>query len=183
MSNSIYLYFVKFFSEENHADQFLAGKLYANRLSYFQKLEEKCDDGRSDRHEAVAAWLQPDATSITFSGASYLNISPHDLAAPISVSFNFHGNWHVFCLYTIYVDGFEFVDGEFDLSEEDKQKFEQQLRIDDRCVKLGGFAVMVRADRFIEQVKKAMHEAKRKIIGDLVKYYDPSTFHGNFTLL
>lgn len=180
MSNPICLYFVKFFSKECYADQFLDGKIFANRLSYFKNIEEECADGRSDRNEVVAAWLQPGTTSITFSGLSNLNISSSDLASPVTVAFDFHADWHVYCLHTIYLDGFEIVDGKFYLSEEQKENFEQQLKVDDRCIRFGNFAVMVRVDCFIEQLKKEIRKTKKHVLGGLVTYYDPSTFNGNF---
>jgi hypothetical protein len=55
-------YLVKFFSEEQHANQFIAGQLYLNRLSYFKKVEAASEDGRPDANEAVAVWWQPDDT-------------------------------------------------------------------------------------------------------------------------
>ena len=54
-------YFIKFFKKEDHTDQFIKGTLYLNRLSFFRSIEEDDNytDGRQDKTEAVAIWLQP----------------------------------------------------------------------------------------------------------------------------
>ena len=71
---------VKFFEKEGHARDFIAGKLYLNRLSYFKKMEEEQDVNRKDRHEGVTQWLQPDQIQIEING---YDITP-DLAGPVS---------------------------------------------------------------------------------------------------
>jgi hypothetical protein len=63
-SNSNIWYFIKFFREEKHADQFMAGELYLNTLAHFKKVESESDDGRDDPTEAIAMWWQPDDISI-----------------------------------------------------------------------------------------------------------------------
>ena len=59
MSDRVIWYFVKFFTDENHSDQFVKGILYLRRLSFFKNVESECDDGRSDKTEAVSMWWQP----------------------------------------------------------------------------------------------------------------------------
>jgi hypothetical protein len=49
MSGRTIWYFVKFFAKESHADQFIKGGLYLNRLSYFKKIENDDEDGRCNR--------------------------------------------------------------------------------------------------------------------------------------
>ncbi len=71
---------VKFFEKEGHARDFIAGKLYLNRQSYFKKMEEEQDLNRKDRHEGVTQWLQPDQIQIEING---YDITP-DLAGPVS---------------------------------------------------------------------------------------------------
>lgn len=59
MSKTIF-FFVKVFTKKTHAEDFLRGTLYSNRLAFFKKLEEDTQANRSDRHEAVVGWYQPD---------------------------------------------------------------------------------------------------------------------------
>ena len=44
-------FLAKFFNDEQHAEQFLRGSLYANRLAYFRNLEG--DRNRADAYEGV----------------------------------------------------------------------------------------------------------------------------------
>ena len=59
MARTIY-FLVKVFSDKKYAEDFVNGKLFANRLSYFRKLEEEQQANRGDRHEGVVGWHQPE---------------------------------------------------------------------------------------------------------------------------
>jgi hypothetical protein len=89
---------VKFFSEEKHADDFLEGKLFLNRLSFFRKQEKECSDGRSDTTEAIKMWLQPFDVQMSLSvpGIGTAKITPKDLAAPVSFAYTNADYLHVF---------------------------------------------------------------------------------------
>src|SRR5215207_6647543 len=93
--------FVKVFSEESHADQFIKGSLYMRRLRYFQQLEaSKTDSGRPDPHEVVTAWHQPDRIELTIiaPGRNPIKVGPSDLAGPLSIYRNFYSDMHLFCM-------------------------------------------------------------------------------------
>jgi hypothetical protein len=80
---------VKFCREESHADQFIKGLLYMNRLRYFQQLEaSEKRDGRSYAREAIVSWHQPDRTELilTFPGVEPIKLDKKDLAAPVAVT-------------------------------------------------------------------------------------------------
>ena len=47
-------FLVKFFDDEKCVNDFISGKLFANRLSYFKKIEKDEYVSRSDRHEGVS---------------------------------------------------------------------------------------------------------------------------------
>lgn len=175
------LFLVKFFKADKaeHADAFIAGKLFMNRLSYFRDIERAGE--RADRHEATAMWLQPHHLSITFENHPQLNIGPQDLASPISVTFDSHDDLHIFCMSAMQTD-FEFVDGKFDLPEDDVRKLKDQLEFSDRCLSLGDIAVVVRVDEFINRFKRAVNKRGLRFATGLVEYYDPETFHGKFTV-
>jgi len=173
-------YLVKFFKEEQHADQFIAGQLYLNRLSYYKKVDDEVDDGRRDETEAVAMWWQPDDIVIKLNvpGIGETEITKKDLAGPVSVSFNNSSYLHVFCMYAIHTSGFECIDGKIDYTEEDADILKNQLEIDDRCFKFGRFAVVTPAVPFLDHVKQSLQSKKYGFIGKLVKYYDDESFHG-----
>jgi hypothetical protein len=182
MSEPMTAIFVKFFTEEDHADCFLAGNLYLNTLGYFKKKEaEECSDGRSDPTEGVAMWWQPDNLSIKF--ASGIEITGKDLAAPVSMSFDYHNHLHVFCMYALHITGFECVDDKVEYAPEDEEELRRQLTIDERCFKFGVTAVVIPAAPFLLQLTQALQAqgyGQNSARGELVEYYDGATQHGEF---
>jgi hypothetical protein len=182
MSGETIWYFVKFFTEEKYADQFMKGSLYLNRLSYFKKIEAASDDGRPDSNEAVAMWWQPHDVimNITVPGIGEMKITSADLAAPISMSFEPHKHLHVFCLYAIHTAGFDTIAGELQLTESQADELRKQVAIDARCLKFGSFAVVMPATQFLTQLKTALERNGQWFRGQLVEYYDDETFHGEF---
>ena len=184
MSDAMIWYLIKFFSEEAHADQFIAGNLYLNRLSYFKRIEEEFGDGRPDATEAVAMWWQPDDFSMTLTvpGIGEVTITKADLAALVSMAYEHHDYLHIFCLYAVHTSGFSCVDGKIDYAPEEAEKLHNQLRIDERCFKFGKFAVITPAVPFLSQLKDALQRQGYRCQGKLVKYYDDEVFHGEIKL-
>lgn len=175
------LFLVKFFKTEKreHAEQFVKGKLFMKRLSYFQKVERA--SGRADPYEATATWWQPNNLSIQFKNHPELNIGPQDLGAPVSMSFDYHRDLHIFCMSAMRTGEFDFVDGKFDCpTDDDSRRLKQQLEFSDECLKLGQIAVVVNAGEFMLRVKQALDSRGYKFNATLVEYYDPETFHGRF---
>jgi hypothetical protein len=178
MSGMIW-YLIKFFAEESHADQFLQGELFLNRLSYFKKLESASADGRPDAHEAVAMLWQPHdlVIDLNIPGIGKVKITKDDLAAPVSTSFDFHNHLHIFCMYAVQTVGFTLVDGKIDCSAEKAGALQKQLEIDERCLNFGKLAVIVQARPFMDQVTKAA-TGRYRLRAKSVKYYDETTLHG-----
>ena len=177
-------YFIKFFRKEQYADEFIKGTLHLNRLSYFKKLENNDDDGRPDTNEAVAMWWQPHDVVIDLNvpGIGAVKITKEDLAAPVSISYEYHEHFHIFCLYAVHATGFATVDGKFDLAESEAAELRRQLAIDERCFKFGPFAVITPAVPFLAQLKEALQRRGQWFRGRLVEYYDDETFHGQIPL-
>jgi hypothetical protein len=173
-------YFIKFFTEETHADQFVAGDLYMNTLSHFKKLESVSDDGRPDVTEGIANWWQPHDILMKFSapGIGETEITSRDLAAPVSMSFTYHEYVHIFCLYTVHTIGFKFINGKIDCTTSEADELRRQLRIDERCLRFGKYAVIIRPADFVARVQQVLKGHGRKFAHGLVQYYDESTFHG-----
>jgi hypothetical protein len=175
MSNQVIWYFIKFFEEERYADEFIAGKLYLNRLSYFRKLESR-DDGRPDTHEAVAMWWQPQGMRVTFANFPELEITDKDLAGPISIAFDFHDNLHIYCLYSVQTPSDLLKDGKIDCTADQAMELQKQLVIDDRCLRFGKFAVIISAVPFLDRLKLALGRYRYR--AKSVEYYDDEMFHG-----
>jgi hypothetical protein len=174
---------VKFFSEERHADEFLSGKLFLNRLSYFQKLEEECTDGRSDITEAIKMWFQPSDTymSLSVPGIGTVKITPQDLAAPVSVTNTNADYLHVFCMYAIYTS--EPLSNSTTIEDRQRlaQELKQKLSIDDRCLKFRPFAVIIPAFQFLNQMQEKLRAQGYRFQAKLVDYYDDKSFSGEFS--
>jgi hypothetical protein len=174
-------YFVKFFEKEEHADQFIKGTLYLNRLSYFRNIEEdSCADGWFDKTEAVAMWLQPHdlIIEVKMPGVGEAKIAKENLGGPVSISYNYHDHFHIYCLYAVHTTGFATIDGKLELTETEAAELQKQVAIDERCFKSRPFAVIVPAVRFLSQVSETLRGTGHRVRGKLVEYYDDETFHG-----
>ena len=135
-------------------------------------------------------WWQPDDIVMDLSVPTlglHARITKADLAGPVFFQSNDFDNFHIFCLYTVYTEKFVSTDGDTkfvgthgntNLTESDVAELRKQLVIDDRCLKFGRFAVIVRAVPFLERLKKALQHNGQWFRGKLVEYYDDETFHG-----
>jgi hypothetical protein len=167
MNDPTIFYFIKFFSEERYADEFIKGRLYLNRLSYFKKIESNNDDGRADANEAVAMWWQPHDLTIDLNipGIGAVKITKDDLAGPVSMSFDYHDHFHIFCLYALHTTEFATKGGKIDIEEGEVDELRRQLTIDERCFKFGPFAVITAAAPFLAQVKGAFQRSGQRVRG------------------
>jgi hypothetical protein len=168
---------VKFFSQESHADQFIAGDLRLNRLGYFKKLEGS--DGRPDRYEAIAAWYQPHNLSIEFSLFPQLNIRGEDLAGPVSLSFDDYDYLNIYCMSAIVVPETALRQPHFETNEVEAEEIRKAITFDERCIQFGEHAVIIETAAFVRQISKTLGRRFWLRTG-LVEYYDDELFHGSF---
>ena len=175
---------IKFFAEERHADQFMAGDLHLNTLAYFKRAEAEDSDGRMDATEGVSMWWQPHDLVVTFDfpGFGHVEITKADLAGPVSMTFNFRNNLHLFCVNAVLATGFEFIDGRIEFTQEQADELQRQLHIDDRCMKFGKFAVIMLYALFVARLREALDSQLHKARWKLVEYYDEDMFHGEIPL-
>lgn len=172
MSKPVIYFFVKTFSKPSHADQFLDGLLYMNTLDYFVRLEECESTLRRDRHEGVSTWLQPNEIQLEING---IRIDSADLAGPVSLQPNRHLAKNIFCMHAGYIGGN--APSEFATTIE----FEQAIKIPQKNISLGQFsAVITNVEKFLQRVKTAAEKQNVALRGQLVNYYDLTTFHGHF---
>jgi hypothetical protein len=171
---------VKFCREESHADQFIKGLLYMNRLRYFQQLEaSEKSDGRPDAREAIVSWHQPDCTELilTFPGVEPLKLDKKDLAAPVAVTRPFYSDMHLFCMTALTVPDPALLQGTHD---EVQAQLQAAIQIDARCLDFGPHAVVVPTDKFLPQLRRSLERCEHWYRDEMVEYYDESTFHGEF---
>jgi hypothetical protein len=183
MNRPLIWYLIKFFTEEHHADQFIAGNLHLNTLAHFKHVEAEDSDGRMDTTEGIAMWWQPYdlAMKLNVPGVGDIEITQADLAGPVSMAFDFHNNLHIFCLYAVHTTGFECIDDKIDFASEQAEELQRQLHIDERCMKFGKFAVITPAVPFLGQLRKTLNSQRYKARWKLVEYYDEETFHGEIS--
>ena len=161
----------KFLDNDEYASYFMNGRLYANRLSYFQNLEEPDHARRSDRHEGIIAWGQPGIIKVEINGHDISN----DLDAPASLSSNRLGDFNVACMHAGYIRKSDSV------PTGDVSQIRKQLLIPEECRKFGPLAVLIRnGPEFLHRVKSAARLRHYGEAHGLVEYYDPLTFNGFF---
>ena len=164
-------FLAKFFEKERYANDFVNGRLYANRLSFFKRIEDDGDAYRRDEHEGTIVWGQPGLAQIEING---LNLS-HDLAGPVSLSSDRMDHFNVICLYSGKISNY---------SQGSKPKISEirnQLIISTECEQFGQYAVLITdGPEFLNRVKKAAKLKNYREAHGLVEYYNPDTFHGNF---
>ena len=105
MSDKYLICLVKFFDQEEHADQFRRGKLYLNRLSYFMGIETDETDLRADPYEAVTTWQQPGRVwyKIVLDGGGEFEIPENRLSDRPPTWKIAEKYKHVFCMYAVTV--------------------------------------------------------------------------------
>ena len=78
---SVVFFLIKFFDNEDHGRDFVSGRIYANTLAKFKRLEGVDDSGRGDRNEGTIAWLQPGQGRLEINGMDITD----DLAGPVQL--------------------------------------------------------------------------------------------------
>lgn len=174
--------FIKFFSEEAHAQQFLDGNLLFRPLAYFRQVEER--DGRGDPAEGIFGWWQPKGIQLYLKIPEIpeIRLQDNDLAGPVSFGMSDKDPLYIHSLYTLGVEGVRPLGGnQFACDVARRDEIDAQFRIDERCYEFGNYAVLVPVGPFIERIK-FVREFHRVPLGiGHVEYYDEETFNGQFT--
>ena len=174
-------FFIKFFGEETHAEQFLDGKLYMRKLKYFQNLESRHEgDGRPDANEGVVAWHQPDRVllEIDIPGIGKIKLGPADLGGPVSISKYVYSEMHVFCMTALSITDPSKMTGDRIQIE---AQLQNQINLDARCIDFGPYAVLIKPAPFIKLLRNALRNSGNWYRAERVQYYDEKSFHGEFT--
>lgn len=167
------MYFlVKFFSEEQNADEFRKGRLHARQLSYYKTIE---DDTRRDRSEGVIAHLQPGKHKIKINGLDFT----HDICGPTRVSNNVLESFRILCMTAGYINEREL---ETNFAKPALLNFlKVNLKVHEDCLKFGKYAVMVKnIPEFFERLQRSVIAHNCIVRRGLVQYYDPTILHDFF---
>src|SRR3984957_3267808 len=174
---------VKFFSELDHAQQFLDGGLFMRRLAYFRREEDA--EGRWDSTEGVWAWLQKKGLQIQMNvpAVGAINITERDLAAPVSMSLGEPEDLYIYCMCAYYIAEPRPDEDLRDVYGEDRvADLEAALQVDPRCLRFGPHAVVIPWGPFMERIKQAARSQSLRLRAGLVHYYDDAVFNGEFKL-
>ncbi len=166
-------FFLKVFESESYMEDFLNGKIYMNRLSFFTKTEDLKENNRADRREALCALWQPNEASIDINGYRLT-----ELAGPIEFRFENSKYLHVFCLFSGVISEKNFLNPYDNLAD-----IKEEFRVPENCEKLGGYYVVVHnTKKFIERIVQAVRQEGygKQAQAGMVEYYDPETFSGDF---
>lgn len=180
LENVLIVALIRFFSEETHADQFLAGRLHMNTVAYYKGKESANEDGREDPTEVTSILLQPKDIVINLSIPSIakLTITEADLAGPVSFSPMHHEDLRIYCMYAVHSEVFVVKDGDWSLDEALLDQVHSDFRFHPKLAGFGNFAVLVQPQGFFEKLLSAAKIRALNVRGRLVKYYDRSSFSG-----
>lgn len=166
------VFLAKLFSEPQHADDFIRGKLYANTLRYFRNIEG--DSTRGDPEEGAimpqleGLAIELTSTNPTTGGVDKITITKDDLAAPPVIRPRWFERINLFCMYAARTGQFTTV------SEKNIADFQKQLEMPEDCQEFGSHAVLIKnTSEFIRRVSLAAENKEFKIHSGLVQYYDP----------
>jgi len=95
-------FLAKLFSEEQHAEQFIRGRLYANRLGYFRELED--DSVRADAYEGVSLLRGDVSLAATIDGlrTERITVPEHELAGPVEVRMDWTNHVNLLCMHAAH---------------------------------------------------------------------------------
>jgi hypothetical protein len=166
-------FFLKVFERESFMEDFLNGKIYMNRLSYFIKPEKAEEDNRADHREALCSIWQPNEVTIDINGYKLT-----ELAGPIESRYENSKYLHAFCLFTGAIAEQNFLNPHGNIPE-----INEGLRVPESCGKLGEYYVVIHnTENFIERIVQAVKQEGygKQAQAGMVEYYDPETFSGDF---
>ena len=167
---------VKVFQEENHARDFMDGKLFANRLSYFKRIDGS--DIRKDGDEGAVMLPREGAVldltaknPVTGEVISSICIPGSELAAPITIRPGWANHVNLFCMYAVHSCG----DSEDNnITDSTAHGFKRQLTIPEGVLEgFGKHAVVIGNVReFFRRVADGAKQHGYAVKGRLVTYYD-----------
>ena len=165
------VFLVKVFQCARHADDFVQGKLYSNRLSYFKRVE---DGGVRGDEDEGAIMLQREGLTIELTATnqatgkvSKIRTSGEELLGPLVMRPEWFDHINVFCMYAGHTGDFETI------SEENVAAFKRQLEIPEECEQLGNHAVVItNTSEFFRRIKASASGKGYGVCGGLVRYYD-----------
>ena len=161
----------KVFCNRRYAEQFLQGKLYANRLSKFKCIEE--DLARGDKYEGGAI-IDPSRISMMIQSQNLETgelqeavLEGQHFASSIKMKLRYFDYLNLFCMYGVRLNG-------LDLTPENTAAIKERVSLSEKFRDLGNYVVVItNATKFINRVVIAANRKKYGLEFDFVTYYDP----------
>ncbi len=159
---------MKICKEESHADSFLSGRMYMNRLSYFARIEDQ--DQRSDKHEGLSSWMQPDQIQLHF-GGHLIN----GVIRPVSIKKKQNETCPILCLYAIHSGPYHSV------TEENIIEFTSYLKVNDIVQSFGDYAIlMTNVSEFLKRFMSTAQNIGFGFEANLVEYFSYDSHNTSF---
>ena len=166
------VFLAKFLSEEAHVRDLLDGKIYANRLSWFKRMERGDDSGRWDCHEGTVVWHQPDRIGVAINGMDITR----DLVGPFQVQLDQLDSLNIYCMYAAHIDDAD-LEG---VPDEIPERLRSRLAIPPSCSSLGQYAVVIKdIPEFVRRIGETARARGYRMWYGRVDYYDPDIYHGS----
>ncbi|UNU29648.1 hypothetical protein [Aeromonas hydrophila] len=188
MSSEI-IVLIKIFDKEEYADAFINnGEMYCRTLGSFKEIN---DDVRGDRFEAASSWYQSNQIIMNLSYIDdhgenkSIELSGSSLAGPVVMQPAVYNNFYLYCMYAVkkpeYNEYYETEEEKSLVVEKINAMLKEAITLDDNVLSLGEFAVVVfNVKDFISKVKSALVNDGYRCTHNIVQYFDPETFHGDF---
>lgn len=166
-------FLAKFFSEEQHADQFMHGRLHANRLGYFKKLGS--DSVRADAYEGVSLLRGDINLAATIDGlrTERITVPEHELAGPAEVRMDWTEHVNLLCMHAAHSGDY------INIPDSSVDRFmREQIEIPEECLGFGEYAVVIKSfPKFVKRVRDAVTKTDNyRVVDRLVKYSDELSF-------
>ncbi|MCE2501286.1 MAG: hypothetical protein J4G13_10555 [Dehalococcoidia bacterium] len=166
-------FLAKFIKKQEHADEFLQGKLFLNPLCYFKNIES--EDGRGDKNEGAILFPLDDfvltltpTNPKTGDVGDIIRITKDDLAAPISLHPGRFDHINLLCMYACHIRDIQ------SISVDNIDDFRKQLEISEECASLGEHAIIItNIQEFLRRISVAAEQGGYGLRRGLVTYYDP----------
>lgn len=165
------LLLAKVFCNKRYAEQFLQGKLYANRLSKFKYIEG--DLARGDEYEG-GIMIDPDGIlmriqrhNLETKELQEVVIEGQHFGSSVKMKLRYFDFLNLFCLYGVRRNG-------LDLTPENTDAIKERVSFSEKFRDLGNYVVVIaNATKFINRVVDAASRKKYGLEFDFVTYYDP----------
>ncbi|MDE0141161.1 MAG: hypothetical protein OXI80_00120 [Caldilineaceae bacterium] len=179
VKNGDVLFLAKVFPKRSYAEEFLQGKLYANRLSKFRCIEDdfvrgdKDEGGRGDKYEG-GVMINRKGIVMTIQSQDpetgeeeEVTLEESDFGSSIKMSLPYFDQLNLFCMRGVHISS-------SDLTTEDITTVERKVSFSKKYPNLGDHVVVITdALKFIRRVVATVNQKRYQMEYDFVNYYDP----------